>query len=77
MGLNLTEGVLFSHLEVVVVMRRRGGSTSTLLLDMVEFKSKRLISYPLLLSSPGPTSLLRDVAALSLLYRSYNGGCSR
>lgn len=54
-----------------------GGSGSTLLLDRVESKAKRLINCPLLSNSLDPLSLRRDVGALSLFYRYYNGKCSR
>src|SRR5678816_391269 len=46
-----------------------GGSGSTLLLDRVESKAKRLINCPLLSNSIDPLSLRRDVGALSLFYR--------
>src|ERR1044072_1299622 len=54
-----------------------GGSGSSSLLDRVEFKAKRLINCPLLSISLDPLSLRRDVRALSLFYRYYNGRCSR
>ena len=54
-----------------------GGSGSTLLLDRVEAKAKRLINCPILSDSLDPLSLRRDVGALSLFYRYYNGRCSR
>ena len=47
------------------------------LLDRVESKAKRLINYPLLTDFLDPLSLRRDVGALSLFYRYYNGRCSR
>jgi hypothetical protein len=54
-----------------------GGSGSSSLLDRVESKAKRLINCPLLSNSLDPLSLRRDVGALSLFYRYYNGRCSR
>src|SRR5678816_2291559 len=54
-----------------------GGSGSTLLLDRVESKAKKLVNCPLLSNSLDPLSLRRDVGALSLFYRYYNGRCSR
>ncbi|KAL7642498.1 UNVERIFIED_CONTAM: hypothetical protein RMT77_007059 [Armadillidium vulgare] len=40
-------------------------------------QAKRLINCPLLSNSLDPLSLRRDVGALSLFYRYYNGRCSR
>ena len=54
-----------------------GGSGSSSLLDRVESKAIRLINCPLLSNSLDPLSLRRDVGALSLFYRYYNGRCSR
>ncbi|KAL7642478.1 UNVERIFIED_CONTAM: hypothetical protein RMT77_007039 [Armadillidium vulgare] len=54
-----------------------GGSGSSSLLDRVESKVKRLINSHLLSNSLDPLSLRRDVGALSLFYRLYNGRCSR
>ena len=54
-----------------------GGSSFTRLLDKVESKAKRLINCNLLSNSLDSLSLRRDVGALSLFYRYYNGRCSR
>ena len=54
-----------------------GGSGSSTLLDRVESKAKRLINSPLLSNSLDPLLLRRDLGALSLFYRYYNGKCSR
>ena len=54
-----------------------GGSGSTYLLDRVESKAKRLINYPLLTDFLDPLSLRRDVGALALFYRYFNGRCAR
>ena len=55
----------------------KGGSGSTFLLDRIEFKAKRVKNCQLLSNSLDPLSLRRDVGALSLFYRFYNGSCSR
>src|SRR6201990_1477706 len=50
-----------------------GGSRSSSLLDRFKSKAKRLINCSLLSNSLDPLSLRRDVGALSLFYRYYNG----
>src|SRR5678816_3995604 len=54
-----------------------GESSSTLLLDSVEAKAKRLINCPILSNSLDPLSLRDDIGAQSLYYRYYKGMCSR
>ena len=54
-----------------------GGSYYTFLLDRVESKAKRLINCPELTDGLDSLSLRRNVGALSLYYRYYNGQCSR